>query len=104
MFEDLFNGKFVKDESDKNKIVVAMVYSDDGRNQGQCHYYRNQSLVEHLKSKNVDLNSLKIIPMENGRIFGSPINFNKVYYCKDITIDSYRKLKEKFDNLEEFNI
>ncbi len=104
IIEELFNGKFKESKSNDNKALVAMVYSDDGRTQGQTAYYRERELEKQLTNKGIDLDSIKVFHMENGRIFGTDIEFSKVYYCNDITLHTYRKLNEKFNNLEEFEI
>lgn len=104
MIEELLNGKFKESKDNINRQVVALVYSDDGRTQGQCAYYREEELKSHMLNKSIDLENIKILHMENGRIFGTNINFSKVYYCKDITLGTYRELKKRFNNLEEFEI
>lgn len=104
MIEKLFNGKFKESKNNDDKILVAMVYSDDGRTQGQKAYYREMYLEKHLMDKSIDLDSIKVLHMENGRIFGVDIEFSKIYYCHDITLGTYRELEKRFDNLEEFKI
>ncbi|MFJ3388848.1 hypothetical protein [Lysinibacillus sp. NPDC086135] len=104
MIEKLLNGKFKENKGSINKKVVALVYSDDGRTQGQCAYYREEELKSHILNKGIDLENIKILHMENSRIFGTDIEFNKVYYCKEITLGTYRELKKRFVNLEEFEI
>lgn len=104
MIEKLFNGKFKESKNKDDKTLVAMVYSDDGRTQGQKAYYRERDLEKHLANKGIKLDSIKILHMENGRIFGADIEFSKIYYCHDITLGTYRELEKRFNNLEEFKI
>ncbi|WGT37720.1 hypothetical protein QH639_18040 [Lysinibacillus sp. 1 U-2021] len=84
VIKNLFNRKVVKSDNKKNHIVAAIVYKDTYNNGNKGELSAIISLENYCRSMNRDINGIVIIPMENGRILGTAIEFDEVYYFKDI--------------------
>jgi len=100
VIKKLFNWKVVKSDNKKNNIVAAIVYKDIYNNENKGEISAIISLENYYRSMNRDIDSIVIIPMENGRILGTSIEFDEVYYFKDIDesvrqfiLDNYKSTK-----------
>jgi len=100
VIKKLFNWKVVKSDNKKNNIVGAIVYKDIYNNENKGEISAIISLENYYRSMNRDIDSIVIIPMENGRILGTSIEFDEVYYFKDIDesvrqfiLDNYKSTK-----------
>ncbi len=84
VIKKLFNIKAIKSENKKNHMVVAIVYKDAYNNGNRGELTSIISLENYFRSMGRSLDDITIIPMENGRIMGTSIEFDEVYYFKDI--------------------
>lgn len=91
IIKKLFNIKAIKSVNKKNHMVVAIVYKDIYNNGNKGEITSIISLENYFRSMGRSLDDITIIPMEKGRIMGTSIEFDEVYYFKDIeeSIESF---------------
>lgn len=84
VMKELFNTEVKITNRYKDKVPVAMVYRSRYLLGGDKTDEYKKSLELTLIEQGVDLTSIQIIPMDDGRILGSSMEFDKVYYIGNI--------------------
>lgn len=99
--KELFNVELKhRDYQSENKLLVVLVYDEQYRN----GLFNNSEMVlkfkKYLKSVYLNLDNVEIFIMDNERILGSSIRFDKVFIEEGLPYEIQNKIKEFYNKAE----
>lgn len=102
IMNELFNvGIKSQDYQSENKVLVALVYDEQYKN-GLFNKDHEVPLKfrECLKAQGFNLNNLEVFILDNERILGTSIRFDRVFIDRRLPIETQTKVKEIYNKAE----